>query len=111
MLSARCRLPPHPTAVTFARSRLRPTGSLPFENGAPSDRDRSVAVLRQSAERGPNVLAIPGTGDPQHLKENVAAAALRLSGEDHAAGVMAPGGDGAPCHRHRVPPTAVPRAP
>jgi aryl-alcohol dehydrogenase-like predicted oxidoreductase len=30
----------------------------------------------------PNVLAIPGTGDPAHLAENVAAAALRLTPED-----------------------------
>lgn len=33
---------------------------------------------------GPQVLAIPGTGDPQHLEQNVAAAALRLSQEDLA---------------------------
>lgn len=32
----------------------------------------------------PNVLAIPGTGDPDHLAENVAAAALRLSDDDMA---------------------------
>jgi aryl-alcohol dehydrogenase-like predicted oxidoreductase len=28
--------------------------------------------------QGPHVLAIPGTGDPPHLEQNVAAAALRL---------------------------------
>jgi pyridoxine 4-dehydrogenase len=33
---------------------------------------------------GPHVLAIPGTGDLQHLEENVAAAGLRLSGDDLA---------------------------
>ena len=33
---------------------------------------------------GPHVLAIPGTGDPEHLEQNVAAAALRLSEEDLA---------------------------
>ena len=33
---------------------------------------------------GPHVLAIPGTGDPDHLAENVAAAALRLTQEDMA---------------------------
>ncbi|MER7971021.1 aldo/keto reductase [Streptomyces sp. NPDC096080] len=32
--------------------------------------------------RGPHVLAIPGTGDPAHLVENIAAGALRLTGED-----------------------------
>jgi aryl-alcohol dehydrogenase-like predicted oxidoreductase len=30
------------------------------------------------------VLAIPGTGDPGHLEENVAAAALRLTADDLA---------------------------
>jgi pyridoxine 4-dehydrogenase len=35
--------------------------------------------------RGPHVLAIPGTGDPGHLAENVAAGALRLSAEELAA--------------------------
>jgi len=29
--------------------------------------------------RGPHVLAIPGTGDPAHLEENIAAGSLRLS--------------------------------
>ena len=28
---------------------------------------------------GPHVLAIPGTGNPDHLEDNVAAGALRLS--------------------------------
>ena len=32
--------------------------------------------------RGPHVLAIPGTSDPEHLEENVAAGALRLT-EEH----------------------------
>jgi aryl-alcohol dehydrogenase-like predicted oxidoreductase len=31
---------------------------------------------------GPNVLAIPGTGNPAHVDENVAAAALRLTDDD-----------------------------
>jgi aryl-alcohol dehydrogenase-like predicted oxidoreductase len=38
--------------------------------------------LAWTLHRGPNVLAIPGTGNPAHLEENVAAAALRLSDED-----------------------------
>ena len=33
---------------------------------------------------GPHVLAIPGTGDPEHLEQNVAAAALRLTDDDLA---------------------------
>ncbi|MFI5799186.1 aldo/keto reductase [Streptomyces sp. NPDC051677] len=32
--------------------------------------------------RGPHVLAIPGTGNPDHLVENVAAGALRLTDEE-----------------------------
>ncbi|MFI7407629.1 oxidoreductase [Streptomyces sp. NPDC049627] len=35
--------------------------------------------------QGPHVLAIPGTGDPQHLTENMAAGAVRLSADDLAA--------------------------
>jgi len=35
--------------------------------------------LAWTLQRGPHVLAIPGTGDPRHLAENVAAGALRLS--------------------------------
>lgn len=35
--------------------------------------------------RGPHVLAIPGTGNPDHLTENVAAATLRLSPEEMSA--------------------------
>ncbi|MFD9936721.1 oxidoreductase [Streptomyces massasporeus] len=32
--------------------------------------------------QGPHVLAIPGTGDPDHLTENVAAGAIRLTDEE-----------------------------
>lgn len=35
-------------------------------------------------QRGPHVLAIPGTGNPDHLLENIAAGALRLTAEDLA---------------------------
>jgi len=38
--------------------------------------------LAWTLHRGPNVLAIPGTGNPDHLIENVAAAGLRLSDGD-----------------------------
>lgn len=34
--------------------------------------------------RGPHVLAIPGTSNPDHLVENVAAVALRLTEEELA---------------------------
>jgi pyridoxine 4-dehydrogenase len=40
--------------------------------------------LAWTLRRGPHVLAIPGTGDPDHLAANVAAGALRLSQEDLA---------------------------
>jgi aryl-alcohol dehydrogenase-like predicted oxidoreductase len=40
--------------------------------------------LAWTLHQGPNVLAIPGTGDPGHLEQNVAAAALRLSDEELA---------------------------
>jgi aryl-alcohol dehydrogenase-like predicted oxidoreductase len=35
-------------------------------------------------QQGPHVLAIPGTGDPGHLADNVAAGALRLTAHDLA---------------------------
>jgi pyridoxine 4-dehydrogenase len=38
--------------------------------------------LAWTLQRGPHVLAIPGTGDPAHLAENVAAGALRLSPDE-----------------------------
>jgi pyridoxine 4-dehydrogenase len=40
--------------------------------------------LAWTLHQGPNVLAIPGTGNPEHLAENVAAGALRLTGQDLA---------------------------
>ncbi|MEU9377850.1 aldo/keto reductase [Streptomyces sp. NPDC048255] len=46
----------------------------------------SAAQLRLAwtLSRGPHVLAIPGTGNPQHLVENVASGALRLSAQEMA---------------------------
>ncbi|WP_049577831.1 aldo/keto reductase [Streptomyces sp. SBT349] len=40
--------------------------------------------LAWTLQLGPHLLAIPGTGDPAHLAENVAAAALRLTDEEMA---------------------------
>jgi len=40
--------------------------------------------LAWTLQQAPNVLVIPGTGNPDHVTENVAAAALRLSAEDMA---------------------------
>ncbi|MFC4587681.1 aldo/keto reductase [Sphaerisporangium corydalis] len=41
-------------------------------------------LLAWTLHQGPHVLAIPGTGDPAHLADNVAAGALRLSAEEVA---------------------------
>lgn len=40
--------------------------------------------LTWTLHQAPNVLAIPGTGDPDHLTENIAAGALHLTEEDLA---------------------------
>jgi pyridoxine 4-dehydrogenase len=40
--------------------------------------------LAWTLHKGPNVLAIPGTGNPAHLEENIAAAGLRLSADELA---------------------------
>jgi aryl-alcohol dehydrogenase-like predicted oxidoreductase len=40
--------------------------------------------LAWTLRQGPHVLAIPGTGNPDHLTENVAAGALRLTDEETA---------------------------
>ena len=46
----------------------------------------TVAQIRLAwtLHQGPHVLAIPGTGNPEHLAENVAAGAIRLSGDELA---------------------------
>jgi pyridoxine 4-dehydrogenase len=65
------------------------------EAGATSDHTeavRAVALARRATphqvrlawtlHQGPHVLAIPGTGNPDHLQQNIAAGALRLSADD-----------------------------
>ncbi|MFG3223783.1 oxidoreductase [Kitasatospora sp. NPDC048194] len=49
--------------------------------------------LAWTLHRGPHVLAIPGTADPVHLDENIAAAGLRLTPEEWEA-LGAPVADG-----------------
>ncbi|MGW5353112.1 oxidoreductase [Streptomyces sp. NPDC004031] len=49
-------------------------------HGVSAAQVRLAWTLRQ----GPHVLAIPGTGDPDHLADNLAAGALRLTDEDMA---------------------------
>ncbi|MER5555642.1 oxidoreductase [Streptomyces sp. NPDC002793] len=68
------------------------TGREEGPNGAPGDAVLGVARnhgatpaqvrLAWTLHQGPHVLAIPGTGNPDHLAENVAAGALRLTAED-----------------------------
>ncbi|MFE3515299.1 aldo/keto reductase [Streptomyces sp. NPDC059166] len=52
--------------------------SVARTHGATVAQVRLAWTLRQ----GPHVLAIPGTGNPDHLAENIAAGALRLTAED-----------------------------
>lgn len=54
--------------------------SVARAHGATPAQIRLAWTLRQ----GPHVLAIPGTGDPDHVTENVAAGALRLTDEEAA---------------------------
>ncbi|WP_314252455.1 oxidoreductase [Streptomyces sp. DSM 40907] len=70
------------------------TGRQAGASGAEREEVRAVARahgaspaqirLAWTLRRGPHVLAIPGTGDPDHLDANVAAGSLRLSEEDLA---------------------------
>ncbi|QGN33580.1 oxidoreductase [Microlunatus sp. Gsoil 973] len=54
---------------------------------------RAQIRLAWTLHRGPHVLAIPGTGNPAHLEENVAAGAIRLTDADVALlnGIASPG--------------------
>ncbi|MBQ1074384.1 aldo/keto reductase [Micromonospora sp. C31] len=65
------------------------------EAGADDDHDGAVRAVARAhgvtphqirlawtLHQGPHVLAIPGTGDPEHLVQNVAAGAIRLTPED-----------------------------
>jgi aryl-alcohol dehydrogenase-like predicted oxidoreductase len=63
----------------------RATGATPaqtdeiLEIAEAHDATPAQIRLAWTLQRGPHVLAIPGTGNPDHLAANVAAAALRLS--------------------------------
>ena len=50
------------------------------QHGVSPQQIRLAWTLHQS----PNVLAIPGTGDPSHLEENIAAGAIQLSPDELA---------------------------
>ncbi|MET8086415.1 aldo/keto reductase [Micromonospora sp. NPDC005237] len=66
----------------------REAGASAAQGGAVEAVARAHGVTPQQVRlawtlhQGPHVLAIPGTGDPAHLRENIAAAALRLTPED-----------------------------
>ena len=67
----------------------RLTGADPHDDGAAAlavaqAHGVSAAQVRLAwtLQLGPHVLAIPGTGNPEHLEDNVAAGALRLSAEE-----------------------------
>ncbi|GIH15368.1 oxidoreductase [Rugosimonospora africana] len=62
------------------------TGESPAVLAVAQAHDATPAQVRLAwtLHRGPHVLAIPGTGDPEHLVENVAAGALRLSPDELA---------------------------
>ncbi|MFE0459878.1 aldo/keto reductase [Kitasatospora sp. NPDC058965] len=62
--------PDHPDLLAVARAH----GASPAQ-----------VRIAWTLHRGPHVLAIPGTGDPRHLAENVAAGGLRLGAAELAA--------------------------
>ena len=61
------------------------TGTEPAEVRAVADAHGAAPAqvrLAFTLQRGPHVLAIPGTSNPGHLAANVAAAALRLTQDE-----------------------------
>jgi pyridoxine 4-dehydrogenase len=69
-------------AIAGAGRSQGPSGPEPAEllavaraHGATPAQIRLAWTLQQ----GPHILAIPGTGDPEHLAQNIAAAGIRLS--------------------------------
>jgi len=67
--------------------------------------------LAWTLQQGPHVLAIPGTGNPDHLAANVAAAALRLSPPKWPASTPPPDPGSPDPGSIRVPPSASGRPP
>ncbi len=60
------------------------TGREAGLSGPESDGAPAQVRLAWALQRGPHVLVIPGTGDPAHLVDNIAAGALRLTEDDLA---------------------------
>jgi pyridoxine 4-dehydrogenase len=82
-VSAVCQTPGMtPETITAAAAGAWKLGDLAV---ARAHRATPAQVkLAWTLQQGPHVLAIPGTGNPVHLRENVAAAALRLTRDDLA---------------------------
>ena len=68
----------------FAIATSDPEPAAVTEAAVTHDATAAQIRLAWTLQRGPHVLAIPGTGNPEHLTENVAAAALRLSDDEMA---------------------------
>jgi len=74
-------------AIAAAGRESGPTSAEHDAVRAVAQRHRATPAqirLAWTLHQGPHVLAIPGTGDPGHLAENIAAGALRLTPEDLA---------------------------
>jgi aryl-alcohol dehydrogenase-like predicted oxidoreductase len=65
-----------------SRGGPAPAGEAVSAIATAHDATPAQVRLAWTLHRGPHVLAIPGTGDPVHLTENVDAAALRLSPQE-----------------------------
>jgi len=63
-----------------APDHSRAVEKVAAQHGASPQQIRLAWTLHQ----GPNVLAIPGTGNPSHLEENITAGAIRLSPDEVA---------------------------
>ncbi|HEX3823986.1 MAG TPA: aldo/keto reductase [Mycobacteriales bacterium] len=71
---------PRSAAGQDPASEPEPLRAVAHSHGVTTAQVRLAWTLHQ----GPNVLAIPGTGDPEHLVQNVASAAIRLSPDELA---------------------------
>ena len=72
----------------FAQARLSsPTGRSIDERKAASggcgqDRRRRRLTVNRLLARSPQILPIPGSGSPEHVEQNVAAASIELTAEE-----------------------------
>jgi pyridoxine 4-dehydrogenase len=73
-------------AIAGARREAGGTDDHPAVRSVAATHGATVAQIRLAwtLHQGPHILAIPGTGDADHLRENVEAAAIRLSAEELA---------------------------